>query len=293
VKALGVLAVLAVLFGCGEHTAGEELQNSPSAAAGGDETTPGQEAARTADPVHPAFDLTLVRVGCLVADEPPEVQEAVAARPEYFLELLYQALALPEDALLLVDKDHPLPADYEPDDLVPLSSYDLTLWGPGHKLRRRIMPDLLAMVEAARADGVELPISSTYRSYSYQAGLYERNVQELGKEQADRESAQPGKSQHQLGTAIDFGSITDAFAHTDAGQWLFRNAWKYGFSLSYPDGYEELTGYRHESWHYRHITRPGARLEREFFGGVQQRLLEFMQVKGHVLHDALVKPLPG
>jgi D-alanyl-D-alanine carboxypeptidase len=241
--------------------------------------------------VHPAFSLTPARVGCLVADQAPEVQEAVGARPEYFLELLAQALALPEKTLVLVDKDNPLPADYEPEDLVALSSYDLTLWGPGHALRRRIMPDVLAMVEAARADGVELPISSTYRSYDYQAGLYQRNVRELGKERADRESAQPGRSQHQLGTAIDFGSITDAFAHTDAGKWLFRNAWKYGFSLSYPDGYEELTGYRHESWHYRHLTRIGTRLEREFFGGVQQRLLEFLHVKGQALRDALVSPL--
>ena len=44
----------------------------------------------------------------------------------------------------------------------------------------------------------------------------------------DRESAPPGASQHQLGTAVDFGSITDDFIYTKQGQWISENASKYG-----------------------------------------------------------------
>jgi D-alanyl-D-alanine carboxypeptidase len=105
--------------------------------------------------------------------------------------------------------------------------------------------------------------------------LYERNVEQLGKEQADRESARPGTSQHQLGTTIDFGSITPAFADTEAGQWLFENGAAYGFSLSYPQGKESLTGYMYESWHYRYISRVGTKLQYHFFDDLQQVFLEF------------------
>ena len=137
------------------------------------------------------------------------------------------------------------------------------------------MPDVLAMTEAARIDGIELVYSSTYRSYEYQKTVYDRHVRTYGREQADRESARPGMSQHQLGTTIDFGSITDAFGDTAAGKWLVSNARRFGFSLSYPEGGEELTGYRHEIWHYRYLSRVGTLMEREFFASIQQHMLEF------------------
>jgi D-alanyl-D-alanine carboxypeptidase len=132
------------------------------------------------------------------------------------------------------------------------------------------------MSTRARLDGVVLDLSSGYRSYDYQDALFKRHVRELGLEQATRESAEPGKSQHQLGTTIDFGSITPAFARTDAGRWLSENAWRYGFSLSYPRGFEEITGYMYESWHFRYLGRDATLLEREFFGGIQQTMLVFL-----------------
>jgi len=150
-------------------------------------------------------------------------------------------------------------------------------------VRKAIMPAMLEMTRAARADGVTLAFSSGYRSYEYQASVYEREVKMYGKETADRESAHAGMSQHQLGTAIDLGSITDAFANTRAGTWMAAHAWEYGFSLSYPRGYEELTGYRYESWHYRYITRAGTLMQREFFDNVQQYLVEFLHQNRAVL----------
>ena len=75
---------------------------------------------------------------------------------------------------------------------------------------------------------------------------------------------------------MDFGSITDDFADTPEGKWLYENGWEYGFSLSYPEGYETLTGYRHELWHYRYLSRPFTRLEREYFESIQHYLLLFL-----------------
>jgi D-alanyl-D-alanine carboxypeptidase len=133
------------------------------------------------------------------------------------------------------------------------------------------------MDAAARSEGVVLAISSAYRSYAYQKQVFARNVAEDGLELARRSSAEPGRSQHQLGAAIDFGSIDDSFAETKAGKWLAANARRFGFSPSYPKGMEGLTGYRWESWHYRYVGEEAAALEAEFFGGLQARMIAFME----------------
>jgi D-alanyl-D-alanine carboxypeptidase len=132
------------------------------------------------------------------------------------------------------------------------------------------------MAQAARADGVTLTASSAYRSFDYQTEVYNRNVRMSGQETADRESSRPGFSQHQLGLAVDFGSITDAFAGTAAGRWILVNGPKYGWSLSFPDGYEQLTGYRWESWHYRYVDTALAAFIDTWFGGIQQYALQFI-----------------
>ncbi|HRY22427.1 MAG TPA: D-alanyl-D-alanine carboxypeptidase family protein, partial [Candidatus Dojkabacteria bacterium] len=45
---------------------------------------------------------------------------------------------------------------------------------------------------------------------------------------------------------------------TQASKWLANNAWKYGFVIGYPAGYESVTGYTYESWHYRYIGKANA-----------------------------------
>ena len=237
----------------------------------------------------PEFTFTVPELKRVAASLPKAVQQRIFAAPQAFLHLLSEVLDQPADLLVLVDKDHLLAADYVPPDLVSLGNYPLEVSRNDLSLRQAIMPDVLAMVSAARAEGVTLLFSSSYRSYDYQKTVYEREVQAYGQAAADRESAHPGASQHQLGTAVDFGSITDEFAETKAGRWLSAHAWEYGFTLSYPRGYEEVTGYRWESWHYRYITRPAARLQREFFDDVQQYLLEFLHDHRTALESARVR----
>jgi D-alanyl-D-alanine carboxypeptidase len=238
--------------------------------------------------VHPDFDLTAHELETAVSGLPYEIRRKILAEPRRFLDLLAPVLAQDDPYLtVLVDKNHPLPESYEPDDLVDLSTLPLTVSRTGLRLRRILIPDLTAMTEAASTEGVRLVIGSAFRTYQYQATLYERNVNELGKEQADRESARPGTSQHQLGLTVDFGSITEEFANTAEGKWLAEHAWEYGFSLSYPQGLEELTGYMYEPWHFRYLARPVTELERSFFGGVQQRLLSFLHDQGDFFSERL------
>jgi D-alanyl-D-alanine carboxypeptidase len=240
-------------------------------------------------PIVSEFSLTGKELAKMTAGLPKSIQQGITARPADFMHLLAEVLAEPADLLVLVDKAHPLPSDAVPPDLVSLNDYRLSVSRKELQLRKSIMPAVLAMDNAARAAGAPLLYSSSYRSYDYQADVYARAVQQEGQAQADRESARPGASQHQLGTVIDFGSITDAFADTRQGRWLAAHAWEYGFSLSYPDGYEAVTGYRHESWHYRYITKPAARLQREFFGDVQQYMLVFLNDNRAALEASLRK----
>jgi len=177
----------------------------------------------------------------------------------------------------LVDKKNGLGESYAPDDLVELKNGAYLVNRPGLMLRKPAVLSLEEMAAAAKKDGVTLTASSAYRSYSYQVQVYERNVKELGREAADRESARPGLSQHQLGLVIDFGSITDAFTGTKEEVWLKKNAWLYGWSISFPEGMEEVTGYRWESWHYRYVGKELAKFINDYFDGVQQYALQFLK----------------
>ena len=89
-------------------------------------------------------------------------------------------------------------------------------------------------------------------------------------EQALKESARPGHSEHQLGTALDFRSAAgppawelDDWAQTPAGAWMAEHAPRFGFVMSYPRGEEETVCYAYESWHYRYVGRDVARTVRE------------------------------
>jgi len=237
-------------------------------------------------PLHPKFTLSMEQLTPLAQTTAKETRVKIQENPIRFLDLLDGILNSDRELFLLVDKKHPLPKEYEPRDLVSLDAYGIRTSRPSLLLRKSAAVALSHMAEEARKEGIELLVSSAYRSFQYQSTVYRRVVQELGQEAADRESAKPGFSQHQLGTAVDFGSISDSFTGTPMELWLRRRAWEFGFSLSYPEGKESETGYRYESWHYRFIGRDASRLEREFFFGSQQRMLEFLHTHWETLEKA-------
>lgn len=168
---------------------------------------------------------------------------------------------------------------YAPADLVELPS---SLSVKGRRVRKEVAQALEVMAQAARAEGVVLDVDSGYRSYSTQDDLFYRYAKRDGVLAAERYSARPGQSEHQLGTAVDFGgtnkNYSDAFADTAPGKWLAANAHNYGFALSYPRGKEEVTGYMFEPWHYRYV---GLELAREW-KETGLTLIEFLSAKGLV-----------
>jgi D-alanyl-D-alanine carboxypeptidase len=236
-------------------------------------------AERDTEEVFDDFMSRILQNAEIPGDMARKVQEAAAAGPSFILDLL---TCISGDPYLhaLVDKTHALPAGYAPDDLTELAgtaggdSYRISRHGL--MLRKAAADALEEMAAAARADGITLEAGSTYRSYDYQVEVYNRNVRESGQETADRESARPGYSQHQTGLVVDFSPIDDAFAETPAGAWVRENAGRFGWSISFPDGYESVTGYRGESWHYRYVGRDLAAFIDAYFDGVQQYALRFI-----------------
>lgn len=157
--------------------------------------------------------------------------------------------------LALVIKDTTLKSDYVPANLVSVPAYMHPSYSM--QLRNEALEHLAVLWQAAETDGVTLHIRSAYRSYNTQKGLFNDYASKYGEEQANRFSARPGQSEHQLGTAIDFGGTNVDFkadyGQTPQGLWLAANAYKYGFAMSYAEGKEHITGYIYEPWHYRYI----------------------------------------
>ena len=173
-----------------------------------------------------------------------------------------------DDLKVLVDRSHALPADYAPDDLVSLRGLGVPILGQDVMLRREAAVNLENLVTSATAAGEDLAVASGYRSYEDQRASYARLVSVFGKG-ADRTSAPPGHSQHQLGTAVDFTNnfvgyeVLRGFGRTSASRWLQEHAHEYGFVLAYPPGKGAETGYHWEPWHYRYVGAENARRVRE------------------------------
>ena len=157
-----------------------------------------------------------------------------------------------------LDKLHRLEDGCEPDNLVPVPG----AYADGlQQVIEPVLPDLLAMLEAAAAEGNRLVVVSSYRSYETQRNTFQYHVDTYGLQEASRVSARPGHSEHQLGTTVDFSSaavgyaLVEAFGSTPEGRWLAGRAHEFGFVLSYPKGLEEVTGYVYEPWHFRWVGR--------------------------------------
>ena len=149
-------------------------------------------------------------------------------------------------------------AKYVKDILIVNKEYGLPdTYLPGESTEARAAFE--KMKADAAAEGIYLNAFSTYRSYWSQSRLYNNYVATYGQDPTDTFSAKPGFSEHQTGLAFDIGGADrslwaeENFKYTEEAEWLKKNCTKYGFILRYPEGKEWVTGYMHESWHFRYI----------------------------------------
>ncbi len=165
----------------------------------------------------------------------------------------------PDDwRLILINKSHFIPDDY----VVPLG----TIYGI-HQCDERIIPDLVAMLQSAKVDGVNLSIRSPYRTSALQVLLYNNKISKFmdagmnyleAYKLAGQAVTIPGASEHEAGLSLDivsdtYTSLTEGFGDTEAGKWLASNAHYYGFILRYPAEKEYITTIEYEPWHFRYV----------------------------------------
>jgi len=169
------------------------------------------------------------------------------------LDLVASSHTDPASPWVVVNKPNPLdPSGFEP---------ELTTVR-GYLVQPVLVDDLTALLAAAADDDVHLTLRSAYRSYDYQAEVYDGWVRQLGHERADQVSAHPGHSEHQTGLALDLGSSSRpecdfeaCFADTTEGRWVAAHASDFGFLLRYTEQNTAVTGFAPEGWHVRYVGR--------------------------------------
>ncbi len=192
-----------------------------------------------------------------VEEEAP-VMEETAAKAVY--EMKFDSS---DWKLVLVNKQHPIPDDY---------TFNLGIIKGNMQCDERIISELLAMMQAAKDDGINLEVCSPYRTDGRQEWLFEKKIKNyMGQGysylEAYKTASQivtiPGSSEHQIGIAFDIYSDTykqldEAFEDTEAGKWLAAHSYEYGFVLRYPEGKEYITSIEYEPWHFRYVGREAA-----------------------------------
>ena len=157
---------------------------------------------------------------------------------------------------------------------VDLTSWEFILANPSHDigdytppidyiegipLDSRIIEPMKQFVAAARAEGLNVYLSSGYRSYSDQTYLFNRKIsQGYSEEVAATIVARPGTSEHQTGLACD---ITDQYyelkdsslEQTATYIWMSQHCQEYGFIVRFPNDKKDITGIIYEPWHFRYV----------------------------------------
>lgn len=166
--------------------------------------------------------------------------------------------------LTLVNEDNPLSEDFEPETAEADGGYLFDI---------RAVEPLRALLQAGREAGLDLVVTSGWRSWAYQEQLFEDKVARvmaetgLGRAEAEEiaadEVARPGTSEHQLGLAVDIISnahpdLDEGWAETEEAKWLREHCAEYGFILRYLPDKSDITGIVWEPWHFRYVGEEAA-----------------------------------
>ena len=142
-----------------------------------------------------------------------------------------------------------------------------------HLFDERAVTALDEMLDAGRNAGMQLVLTSAYRSISYQDTLFRNKVSSIisetglsraaAEKEAARIVARPGSSEHNLGLAADivcenYNILDEGYANTAEALWLRENCADFGFILRYDRGKEDITGVIFEPWHFRYVGTEAA-----------------------------------
>ena len=171
---------------------------------------------------------------------------------------------------------------YVPEDLKTIPDEYVHNKDRTYKIHASVWPYLKDLLRTAEKDGVSLEVISAFRSFEDQAVLKGVYSVTYGAGTANQFSADQGYSEHQLGTTVDFttpvvGTTFSGFAATPEFAWLEKNAYRFGFILSYP---KDNAFYQFEPWHWRFVGTKLARdlhkKESSFYETSQREIDEYI-----------------
>lgn len=160
--------------------------------------------------------------------------------------------------LILVNNENAVPKNYQ---------IELTQLSNGIYIDSRIYPDLQQMFDDARKDGVYPVVGEGYRTHEEQQNMMNDKINSFidegySKGEAEKLAkdwvAEAGKSEHELGMALDINADISVSSDEEVYSWLAENAYKYGFILRYPPDKKYITGIDYEPWHYRYVGAESA-----------------------------------
>ncbi len=175
----------------------------------------------------------------------PELEPETEPESEPEPEPVVEEDPIPRDEwyMLLVNRENPLPEGFTVETAV--------IDGSNHAVDARIAADLSAMVAAGNEAGLDFVFYTAYRSVEKQNELFA----------AGKTDVPGGFGEHNSGLAVDIGNAGNAdFSGSAEEAWLLEHAHEYGFILRYPEGKEDITGFKHEPWHFRYVGREQAKL---------------------------------
>lgn len=168
----------------------------------------------------------------------------------------------PEDITTMVNKFNAIPKDWEPNDLEPVID------NQGQKLRKEANEAYTKFYKSAKSQGIDIYTISSYRTQEMQDVYWSNSLEVFGVDHASMYSAYPGRSEHQLGLAVDVSytvqgdRLSDSVASSPIGKYMEEEAYKYGFVLRYPKDKVNITQYGYEPWHIRYV---GIELAKELY----------------------------
>lgn len=165
--------------------------------------------------------------------------------------------------LVLVNEDHRLPDDFE--ETIEIISGENVV-GRHFRIEEKTYEAFLRLQkDLLENDGLQIELSSIYRTIEQQENIYQKYLNNFGLEYAKKYVAKPGHSEHHTGLAIDVGVVLDGkFYHTIEDILRVEHLYKtiqeklptYGFILRYPKGKESVTKIGYEPWHFRYVDSP-------------------------------------
>lgn len=181
--------------------------------------------------------------------------------------------------LLLVNSKHPVHNESIKSDVINLNVRKelvkgYRLFNSETYLSEDIARKFSDMVLDAEEDEVSsFLITSGFRGFDEQSKLY--------KEMGSIRALPAGYSEHNLGLSLDVGSTQGKMEVAPEGEWIAENAWKYGFTLRYPEDKTDITGIMNEPWHIRYVGLPHSAIMKEK-NFVLEEYLDYLKEEKHI-----------